>query len=101
MVLLKQAGSVAALRQRCDLHQIKARDAVGLGPQRNPARLSKGLVGHAEQRIAVIGDGEPLALGAKAECMPLVGGYLQIGASQLFTAAVDDAIEADVILERV
>ena len=64
-----------------------------------PASLK--VFGGAEQHLAVIGDGDPLAFGAKAETVPFVGSHLQIGPSQLFAATVDDAIEADVILERV
>src|SRR5258708_22304664 len=93
--------SIAALRQRDDLHLVEARDTVGLGEGGYPVGLAEGFIGDAEQRLAVIGDGELLAVVAKAETVPFVRRYPQIGPSQLFAAAVDDAIESDVILERV
>src|SRR5882724_3991681 len=93
--------SIASLRQGRHLDIVEASDAVRLGPESNRARFRKGLVGCAEQHRAVIGNDKSLAFGADAEPVPFVCCHLQIGAGQLFATAVDDAIEPDVVLERV
>src|SRR6266478_5618908 len=65
-----------SLWQRRNGHCIEARHAVGLGPERDPTRFREGLVDHAEQHLAVIGDGKPLTFGTQAKCMPLRGGLI-------------------------
>ena len=58
---------------------IEARHAVGLGPQRHAAGFGKGPVGHAEQLLAVIGDGEAARPSArKPELCHSLGVYPQI-----------------------
>src|SRR3954469_21697487 len=89
------------LWQQRDCQSIEARHAVGLGPQRDPAGFGKALVGNAEQSLAVVSDGEPVALGAQAERMPLLRGHFQICAAELFAPAIDHPVEADVILQRI
>src|SRR5882672_3112714 len=84
--------SIAPFRQARDPDRIEARDAVCLGPERNPARFRKGPVGRAEQRLAVVRDREAVAFGTNPKRVPFVSCHLQIGAGQLFATSVDHAI---------
>src|SRR5215831_11722390 len=87
--------------QWCDRDRIEVGDTVGLGPQRHLPGIGKGSVLRREQRLAVKGDGEPVAFGLEREGMPLVRRDLEIGARQLLPAPFDDLIEAHIVFERV
>jgi hypothetical protein len=89
------------LWQGCDYQLIEARHAVGLSPKRDAARFREGFVDHAKQLFSIIGDSESLTFGSQPQSMPFVWRNSQIGALELFTPALDDAIEPDVILKGV
>src|SRR5260370_151603 len=89
------------LWQRPDFDAIKPRYTVGLGPERDLACAGKGAVGRGEQLLAVKRDREPLTLRPQAKLVPRVGRDLGVGAFDLLAPALDHAIEADVVLERI
>src|SRR5262249_28650962 len=91
------AASLAA-----DLEVVEVGPGVGLGPQADLARLREGRVLRFEILLAVQGDGHLVALHGDLESMPLAGGYLQLFLRfQLDPFAIDDLVEAQVVLQGV
>src|ERR1019366_5700026 len=84
-----------------DFDAIEARYAVGLGPERDLARARDGQVARGEQLLAIEGDREPLAFRPQAELVPLVRRDPGVHASELFAPAINHAIEANIVLERI
>src|SRR5204862_6426029 len=80
---------------------IEARHAVRFGPERNTARTGEALVRGRMKRLAVEGDREAVVLRLDAQGMPRATGDLHIRARELLPASLHDAVEADIVLERI
>jgi hypothetical protein len=89
------------LDQYTDRDLIEARDAVRLCPKRNFSRAGEGLIGAREQRFAVELNGEPLALRFEPERVPLISGDFGIDPVNLLPTALNDAVKANIVFERV
>src|SRR5262245_53140212 len=87
--------------QRRDGDPVEPCHAVGLGPQRHLAWAGESRVVRAVERLAVVTDREEVALRAQAERVPFVRRDLDVDAGELLAAALHDAIEAHVVLERI
>src|ERR1700686_4259437 len=99
--LLAVGFDVEWLWHRLQLDLIEAGDAVGLGPQREFARSRKRLILGGEQLLPVETYGEAVPVNPEAKGMPFIRGDPQVSACDLLPAALDHAIEADVVLHRV
>src|SRR3954453_5955453 len=88
-----------SLAQRLDVEAVKAGDAVGLGPEGNPALPAKGPVRHREELLAVKGDPKALPFGPQGQGMPVARGDPRLGARDLFALSPDHAVEAHVVLQ--
>jgi hypothetical protein len=84
-----------------DFDAIKARYAVGLGPERDLAGARDSPVGRGEQLLAVKRNCEPLTFRPEAELVPLVRSDPGVRAFELLAPALDHAVEADVVLQRI
>src|SRR6187549_1415797 len=99
--MLKVMRGSPRLRENLNTDLIEPRHAVGFGPQRDAPGTRQGSVAGGMKCLAIEDDGEPVVLGFQAEAVPLARGDLDVGGRQLLAASFDDAIEADIVLQRI
>src|SRR5262245_42753431 len=78
----RELRSVLMLRrsswQDIDVQPVEAGHAVRLGPERDPARRGKGLVGRGVKLLSLERDREPIALRPQAQRVPFVRRNLHV-----------------------
>src|SRR5207248_1357478 len=84
-----------------DLEIVEPGHAVGLGPHARQARILELIVVSLEENFAVEADLEVVALDAELERMPFPRGNFRIGSRELPAVAVDNLVQADVVLQRI
>src|SRR5689334_16029582 len=89
------------LRQNLNVDLVEAGHAVRLGPERDASGRTERAIGRGMERLSVERDGELVAFGPKAKRVPRAGSHLDVRGCQLLAATLHDAVETDIVLQRV
>src|SRR4051812_3631509 len=87
--------------KRSDHEEFEARYAIGFRPQRDLSGPREGRIGVRQQLLAIERDREAIALRTERQGMPIAGAHFDVRTGEFLAPSLHDAVEADVILERI
>jgi hypothetical protein len=84
-----------------NLQAVEVRDSVSLRPEANFTRLAQRVVGHIEVQLVIQETTNAVTTLHDPDSVPLAGRHFHICCPELRPLALDDLVDAEVVLQRV